>query len=65
MDKTNLRTIKQVLTERPFLTERQLRRWIYSRRVASYKAGGHVLLDLAELDRDIEASHRPADPSAA
>jgi hypothetical protein len=51
-----LARIPQVLEQKPYLTERQLRRWRAERRVTTYSAGGHVLFDLDDIDRYIEAS---------
>lgn len=48
--------ILQVLEEYPYLTERQLRRWRAERRVTTYTVGGHVLFDLDDLERFIEAN---------
>ena len=61
VDPGSLRTIPQAIEQRPVLTERQLRRWIYERRIASYRAGGRVLIDVTELDAMILNSCRPAE----
>ena len=53
---TNLRTIPQVLEERPYLTERFLRRLRAERRVPTYSAGGRVLFDIDALDEHIEST---------
>jgi excisionase family DNA binding protein len=47
----DLRTITQVTTERPWITERYLRRLIFERRVPYYKIGRRVLVSLSELDQ--------------
>lgn len=57
---SQLVTIDQATDARPYLTARQLRRWIYERRISSWRAGGRVLLDLAELDALVQSTHRPA-----
>lgn len=56
----NLRTIKGAIGERPWLTERWLRRMIYEGRIAYFKVGGKVLVDLDELDAYVEAGRREA-----
>jgi hypothetical protein len=55
-----LARIPQVLREKPYLSERQLRRWRAERRVTTYLAGGHVLFDLDDIDRYIEATRQDA-----
>lgn len=53
---SRLRTIPQVLAERPALRsagkqqDRWIRRTIYERRIPYYKSGGRVLVDLADID---------------
>jgi hypothetical protein len=49
-------TLHQATEERPWLTERHLRRLVYERRVPFYKPAGKLLFDLSELDRWAEAS---------
>ena len=49
----NLRTIPQ---ERPYLTERFLRRLRAEHRVPTYSAGGRVLFDIDALDEHIEST---------
>jgi excisionase family DNA binding protein len=56
-DGSRLRTVAQAAEERPWLTERYLRRLIYERRIEYFKVGGRVLVDLDQLDRFVEA-HR-------
>ncbi len=56
----NLATIKQVLQQRPYLTERQLRRFRLERTVPTYKVAGQVLFDLDELDRHVESTLAPS-----
>ena len=58
MTATKLATIKQVIEQRPYVTERWLRRLRAERRVATYSAGGRVLFDLDALDRLIEESRQ-------
>ena len=60
MEHRELATIRQVMEERPFLTERWLRRLRAERRVPTWEAGGRVLFDLNELDSYIESSRREA-----
>ena len=55
-----LARIPQVLDEKPYLTERQLRRWRAERRVTTFSAGGHVLFDMDDIDRYIESSRQEA-----
>jgi hypothetical protein len=55
-----LRTVKQATAERPYLTERWLRRLIYDRRLPHYKVAGKVLVDLIEVDALVEAGRREA-----
>jgi excisionase family DNA binding protein len=50
----------EVPSHRPWATVRALRRWVYEKRIPSYKAGGFVLLDLAELDAFAEQGRREA-----
>lgn len=45
-----LRTLAQVLDERPWTTEPWLRRLVKERRVPFFKAGGKLLFDLGDLD---------------
>ena len=49
-----LRTLAQVAEERPFASERWLRRCISERRFAHHKIGGRVLVDLNDLDEYLE-----------
>ena len=60
-----LRTLSQAAQERPFLTLRWLRQLVAEHRIPSYKLGGKVLVDLAELDAFIEASRRGPQPEKA
>lgn len=46
----DLRTVAQVEAERPWASERYLRRLIFERRVPYYKVGRRVLVSLGELD---------------
>lgn len=55
LDSGRLRTLKQTVEERPWLTERWLRRLIYERRIRYRKVGNRVLLDLADVDALAEA----------
>jgi hypothetical protein len=59
-DMAHLATIPQVIELRPYLSERQLRRWRAERRVTTFSAGGRVLFDLDDLDRYIESSRLDA-----
>jgi hypothetical protein len=43
-------TLRQAVEQRPWLTERWLRRLVLERRVPFHKVGGKVLFDLADLD---------------
>lgn len=43
-------TIPQVESERPWATERYLRRLVFERRVSYFKIGRRVLISLADLD---------------
>lgn len=54
--KREWRTLPQVLVERPWLTERYLRRLVAERRIPYSKAGRKLLFDLADLDAFAEAS---------
>jgi hypothetical protein len=59
-----LRTLAQVVEERPCTTERWLRRCISERRFAFYKARGRVFIDLVELDAYLESCRvEPPRPS--
>jgi excisionase family DNA binding protein len=42
--------IPQAVEQRPWLTERFLRRLVAKRRIPYHKVGGRVLFDLADLD---------------
>lgn len=46
-----LRTIPQVVAERPWTTVRWLRRMVYEKRIPYHKVRGRVLIDLEDLDR--------------
>lgn len=56
MQADRLRTISQVLVERPFLTERWLRRARAERRLTTFVAAGRVLFSLDEIDSHVEAT---------
>ena len=56
MANPNLVTIRQALEERPYMTERWLRRLRAERRVPTYTAAGRVLFDLDALDELIEST---------
>jgi hypothetical protein len=49
-----LRTIKQIVVERPYATERWLRRCVAERRFPHYKLAGKIFIDLDELDAYME-----------
>jgi hypothetical protein len=51
-----LATIPQVLEQRPYVTERWLRRLRAERRVPTYTAGGRVLFDVDALDQFVEST---------
>lgn len=59
-----LRTIKQVTVERPWASERWLRRAIYEKRFRYFKVDGRVLIDLADLDAYAERGQVDAARSA-
>jgi excisionase family DNA binding protein len=48
-------TLRQAVAERPWLTERWLRRLVYERRVPFHKVGGRLLFDLEDLDKLAES----------
>lgn len=48
--------LKQVPDHRRWATERILRRLVAERRIPYHKAGGKVLIDLADLDQYTEAA---------
>jgi hypothetical protein len=49
-------TLVQAVEERPWLSERLLRRLVNERRVPFYKPAGRILFDLGELDEWVEAA---------
>ena len=49
-------TLVQAVEERPWLSERLLRRLVNERRVPFYKPAGRILFDLGELDDWVEAA---------
>lgn len=51
----NLVPLKKVPNERPWTTERLLRRFVAEHRIPYYKVAGRVLIDLADLDAMAEA----------
>ena len=51
----HLVTLPQAVAERPYLTERWLRRLVSERRIAFHKAGGRLLFDLEDLDKWADA----------
>lgn len=51
-----LATIPQVLEERPWATERWLRRLRAERRIPTYSAAGRVLFDVDALDAYVEST---------
>lgn len=59
----DLRSVAQVIEERPFITERWLRRIIYERRIPHYKLGRRVFVDLTDLDAYLDAGRVPAEAS--
>jgi hypothetical protein len=48
-------TIRQAVEERPFLTERWLRRAVAEKRIPYAKAGGILLFALEDIDQFVEA----------
>jgi hypothetical protein len=48
-------TLAQALQERPWLTERWLRRKVAERRIPYAKADGRLLFSLEDIDRFVEA----------
>jgi excisionase family DNA binding protein len=55
-----LLSLRQLLEEREFLTERHVRRLVAERRIPFYKAGAKLVFDLDEIDDWIEATRVPA-----
>ncbi len=47
---STLRTIPQAIEERPYITERWMRRLVYESRIPYFKVGGRVLVDLTDID---------------
>ena len=47
-------TLQQAVEQRPWLTERWLRRLVYERRVPFHKVGNRLVFDLADLDAPVE-----------
>jgi hypothetical protein len=47
-------TLQQAVVQRPWLTERWLRRLVYERRVPFHKVGNRLVFDLADLDALVE-----------
>jgi hypothetical protein len=43
-------TLQEAVEQRPWLTERWLRRLVYERRVPFHKVGNRLVFDLADLD---------------
>lgn len=44
-------TLPQAISERPWLSERWLRRLVAERRISFHKAGGRLLFDLNDIDQ--------------
>ena len=61
---TRLVTLLQAVAERPWLTERLLRRLVFERRVPYYKPAGRLLFSLEELDSWADASRVAPVPSS-
>jgi excisionase family DNA binding protein len=59
-DGRELVTLDQAVGARPYLTKRHLRRLIAEHRIPSYRIGGKVLVDVAEVDELVAASRRDA-----
>ena len=51
----HLVTLPQAIHERPFLSERWLRRLVAERRISFHKAGGRLLFDLEDIDKWADA----------
>ena len=47
-------TLQQAVEQRPWLTERWLRRLVYERRGPFHKVGNRLVFDLADLDALVE-----------
>jgi excisionase family DNA binding protein len=50
------RSVRDIPAERPWVTERWLRRLLHEKRIPYAKVGNKVLIDLHELDAYIERS---------
>lgn len=48
-------TLPQLLQEKPWLSERYVRRLVAERRVSYYKCGGKLVFDADEFERLLEA----------
>jgi len=60
----HLATIKQILETRPYLTERQLRRYRAERTVTTFTVARKVLFDVDSLDAYIESTRLDPTPAA-
>jgi hypothetical protein len=49
-------TLKQVVAQRPWITERWLRRKVAERRIPYSKADGILLFSLEDIDQFVEAN---------
>jgi excisionase family DNA binding protein len=47
----NLMVMNQLLEQRPWLSERYVRRLVNERRIPFHKVGGKLLFDLNDVDR--------------
>jgi hypothetical protein len=56
-------TLKQLVEERPYLTERWVRSLVSARKLPHHKLGGRLLFDLDEVDRTVRGSP-PGPPGA-
>lgn len=50
MSTENLKTLRQLVVARPFLSERWVRSLVDADRIPHYKLGGKLLFDLDEID---------------
>lgn len=57
-----LREPKQAIAEVPWLSRRYLTRLIQERRIPSYRIGGKVLVDLADLEKLVADGRREVMP---
>ena len=58
-------TLVQLIEQRPFLTERWIRRLVNERRIPFHKCGGKLVFDLVEIDKWVESGRVEARPAGA